>query len=83
MARVILVGGAVAGVVMAVLLILLPREPIYTALGMSIGLTAGFLTWRPSGVSTLKHILGGAAALVLLFAIFWGMQTIWGETFFV
>src|SRR5688500_4506495 len=47
--RAILIGGVVGGLVMAIGFLLLPDTPVYDALSMAAGLTAGFLTWRPAG----------------------------------
>ena len=76
MVRAILIGGVVGGIVMAVGFLLLPDAPIYDALSMAAGTTAGFLTWRPADQSRERHFAGCAIAFVLVFAIAWGIERI-------
>lgn len=76
MIRAILIGGVVGGLVMAIASLLLPDTPVYDALSMAAGLTAGFLTWRPAGQSKERHLASCAVAFVLMFAIMWGIERI-------
>ena len=76
MVRAILIGGVVGGVVMALGFLLLPDTPVYDALSMAAGLTAGALTWRPAGQSRERHFAGCALMFVLVFALAWGVERI-------
>lgn len=76
MIRAILIGGVVGGVVMALGFLLLPDTPIYDALSMAAGSTAGFLTWRPAGQSRERHFASCAVAFVVMFAVAWGIERI-------
>jgi len=76
MVRAILIGGIVGGVVMALGFLLLPDTPVYDALSMAAGLTAGALTWRPAGQSRERHFAGCALMFVLVFALAWGVERI-------
>ena len=49
--RTILIGGIVGGIVMGAAFLLLPDTPVYEALSMAVGVTAGALTWRQPGES--------------------------------
>jgi hypothetical protein len=74
--RTILIGGVVGGTVMAIAFLLLPDTPVYDALSIAVGGTAGFLTWKPAGQPTRRHLAGCAAAFVMTFAAAWGIERI-------
>ena len=76
MVRAILIGGVVGGIVMTIGFLLLPDTSVYRALSMAVGLTAGFLTWRPAGQSRARHFASCAIAFVMMFAIAWGIERI-------
>ena len=70
--RTILIGGIVGGIVMGAAFLLLPDTPVYEALSMAVGVTAGALTWRPPGESRERHFAGCAFIFVVTFAVGWG-----------
>lgn len=76
MVRAILIGGVVGGVVMALGFLLLPDTPVYDALSIAAGLTAGFLTWRPAGQSRQRHFASCAIGFVVMFTLAWGIERI-------
>lgn len=74
--RIILIGVVVGGIVMGAAFLLLPDTPVYEALSMAAGATAGVLTWRPAGISMERHVAGCAITFVVTFAITWGVERI-------